>query len=338
MRILVGWMSGLAMAAAALAAPPQAAACSCIGTPIHHSQPLHGATEVPLNQAILVEGVFDRSSVRLEDEDGQPVEFELNAGPWPGCPGTSADVIPKAPLAPNTRYTLSVGPLYPPVDTGDSSSLSFTTGTDVHPDTALEPPSGGQASVVFDGPEPMCGGGTVYTCLGVDETEGIELIVRRGEEVLMRTTTLVQDDGMYVVPSVPDCVELRRRAPTGKRSAPLMICGDALNARPWVASDTWQVATQCQDGVIGAPASAGDAGAPMPAGSGAPSSGSHSEAGSQSEAGARAAESDSSHPRHETYGCGCAAASDSDAGGAGACAPVLLVLLVLRARSGVTRA
>jgi hypothetical protein len=196
------------------------------------------------------------------------------------------------------------------------------------PDTSLEPPSSGNASVVFDGPEPFCGGGTVYTCLGIDDVQGIELIVRRGEEVLMRTTTVVQDDGLYALPSVPDCVELRRRAPTGKRSAPLTICGDALNARPWMASDTAKQVVQCRDGVIGVPPSARDAGAPDAA-LGA------QDAGSQSEDGSRAEEPGSDSERPEKHGC--AAAIDGAPSDAGTFALLLLASLARRRSRATTR-
>ena len=91
------------LAALALVLPRRAAACSCLATPIYRSDPANGAGDVALNQAIMLEGVFMPAGIRLEDEAGNPVEFELNAGPWPGCAGTSADVIPKRPLAPNTR-------------------------------------------------------------------------------------------------------------------------------------------------------------------------------------------------------------------------------------------
>ena len=133
----------------------------------------------------------------------------------------------------------------------EASTRSFTTGTTMLPEVELERPRG-SAAVVFDGPEAMCGVAiTAYTCLDTDATNDLELILRRGQQVLMRTTTLVQDDGLYGVKQPPDCVELRRRARTGKRSAPLLICGDALSARPWIASDSRQGVIECHNGVIG---------------------------------------------------------------------------------------
>jgi len=169
--------------------------------------------------------------------------------------------------------------------------------------------------------------------------------------VLMRTTTVVQNDGLYALPSVPDCVELRRRAPTGKRSAPLTICGDSLNARPWMASDTAKQVVQCRDGVIGVPPSARDAGAPDAALDA-------QDAGSQSEDGSRAKEPDSDSERHSDAGSqspdgsrpeepgpdsernekhGCAAASDVDPSDAGTFALLLLASFARRQTRATTR-
>lgn len=36
---------------------------------------------------VIVQGVFAEDSVRLVDRDGDPVDFELNAGALSGCPG-----------------------------------------------------------------------------------------------------------------------------------------------------------------------------------------------------------------------------------------------------------
>ena len=314
-------------AVAALVSPRRVAACTCVATPIYRSDPADGATDVALNQAIMIEGVFKPTGIQLEDDAGHPVAFELNAGPWPGCAGTSADVIPKAPLAPNKRYTIRVVPIYPEAEPHEASSRSFTTGTTMLPDVELQAPHG-SAAVVFDGPEAMCGNAvTAYTCLDTDVTNNLELILRRGQEVLMRTTTLVQDDGLYGVQQAPDCVELRRRARTGKRSAPLLVCGDALNARPWIASDSKQGVVQCRDGVIGGGSTERDTAEsrePPPetslAGSRAEQAGSRAEMKQPPPA----ADGDA----HSSYGC--AAARGTHGQGAGAFAMLMLALFARR--------
>ncbi|HEY6877908.1 MAG TPA: Ig-like domain-containing protein [Polyangiales bacterium] len=239
------------MVVGSVAGANKADACSCVTRPIDRSTPTDGATGVALNQAIAIDGSFRTSSVRLEDEQGEPVAFALNAGPGPGCPSISADVVPLAPLKPNTRYVLHVesDSDYPPERKGE---LHFTTGTEMLPDLPLATPHV-DVSVVRDAPEAMCGlPHTVFACVGVEQADDLELIMRRGDEILLRTTTLVQDSGQYSLSAVPDCVELRRRSPTGKRSAPHSICGDALQVRAWTATDSPDGFVSCQAGTIGA--------------------------------------------------------------------------------------
>ena len=251
-------------------APARALACTCLPKPIHRSSPKADAVDVALNQALALEGVFVPGSITLEDANGASVEFLLNEGPWPGCQGVSADVLPKAPLKPNTRYVLRVKPRYPDALSKSEApdSISFTTGTKSLPDDqALAPPTG-TASVLRNGPPTMCGGQTVFMCLGIDDPTDVELIIRRGDEILLRTTTLVLNDGLYATDQVPDCVELRRRSGTGRRSEPLEICGDALGIRAHRDSDSVQQVVQCRGGVIGreveeSPKVAPDAGRPI---------------------------------------------------------------------------
>lgn len=236
-----------------------ARACECVATPIYRSDPVEGATDVALNQALMIEGVFAPASVKLLDDRGQAVPFELNAGPWPGCPGTSADVLPREPLKPNASYVLRVEALLPEAVAEGAKELHFTTGTRSLPDETLAPPRI-RASVLRDAPVAMCGiGQTTFACIGPEAQDGVELIMRRGEQILLRTTTLVQADGLYSLTDVPDCIELRRRARTGKRSAPVSVCGEALEVRAWTKADSPGGSPACHDGAIGA-AQSGDGG------------------------------------------------------------------------------
>lgn len=329
MRVLSPWIVLPVVAAAALLSPERAAACSCTPDPFVETDPVEGERDVPLNQAISLDGVFRQDSVQLEDEAGNPVEFALNAGRWPGCEGTSAELIPRAPLAPNTRYVVRVEPLYPnALGPSESNLLTFTTGTKLLPETTPEPPRA-IASVVFDGPPALCGPGhRVYACLGIEDAKDVELIIRRGDEILLRTTTLVQDDGMYAIEGVPDCVELRRRSPTGKRSTPHAICGDALKAQKWGSGESQLSFPQCKSGVIGS--------------SKPPAAGSRSEAGSRAEAGSRSeaagSRSDPTDPPpsdeddsvHRTYGCGGCASGGDELAGSGLFALLAIALLLRR--------
>jgi hypothetical protein len=232
------WAVLLVTMGASAASVSPVRACSCVITALYQSDPANGATGVPLNQALAIEGVFAPSSVRLQNERGEAVPFELNAGPWPACEGTSADVIPREPLQPNTRYTLRVDALYPDAyePPQATATLEFRTGTTSLPEISLAVPSL-SATVVRDGPPAMCGTGTHTVCIGTSDSAGTELIMRRGSTVLLRTTTLVRDSGSYALAEIPDCIELRRRAPTGKRSEPFRLCGDDLRVQGWTKDD-----------------------------------------------------------------------------------------------------
>jgi hypothetical protein len=227
-RSSIFWLALALVGAVAL--PARAGACSCSITPIYRSDPEDGALDVPLNAALLVLGAFPVESLTLEDEDGQPVEFTLHAGPTPSCPGTSADLVPKHPLKSGTTYVLEVQPLYP--SSGGPSSVRFTTGTTSLPDEEPEPPTA-SASVFLDVPPDgiSCGGGTVLAFIDVPDWEDVEVVARRGDTVLLHWM-LNAGDGAFELEEVPDCLEFRRRAPTGRRSTPVVLCGDALAERP----------------------------------------------------------------------------------------------------------
>jgi hypothetical protein len=226
---LISWL--LLAFAGACALPARARACTCSGSPIYRSDPEDGAQDVPLNAALLVLGAFPVESLTLEDEDGQAVEFTLHAGPTPSCAGTSADLVPMQPLKPGTTYVLEVEPLYP--SSGEPSSTRFTTGTAWLPDLEPEPPTA-SASVFLDVPPDgfSCGDGTVRAFIDVPDWEGVEVIARRGDTVLLHWMLLAGEGG-FKLESAPDCLEFRRRAPNGRRSAPVALCGDALAERPF---------------------------------------------------------------------------------------------------------
>ncbi len=159
-------------------------------------------------------------------------------------------------MAANTRYTIRVDALHPGALKPDErvASIRFTTGNDELADQSLAPPQLAAASILRGAPD--CGGlPSISACIGGLEEESptdLELIARRGDEILLRITSLVHDDGGYKVEEQPDCIELRRRAADGRRSAPTTICGDALLARDYRESDKgpngW---VQCRDGILG---------------------------------------------------------------------------------------
>lgn len=226
----VSWIAWFAVSLASTAAGlPRASACTCGGAPIDRSDPEDGDQDVPVNAALLVMGAFPVDSLTLEDEDGQPVEFTLHAGPTPSCAGTSADLVPERPLRPDTTYVLEVQPLIPGFE--EPRSVSFTTGAASLPDLAPERPTV-SASVVLDVPPDgfSCGQGTVRVFVDVPDWEGVEVIARREDRVLLHWMLLAAE-GSFKLEEAPDCLEFRRRAPTGRRSTPVVLCGDELVER-----------------------------------------------------------------------------------------------------------
>jgi hypothetical protein len=252
----------LLLSAAAIV-PARAFACTCSVQVFVDAEPKNHAGGVALDIAPFIQGAFDASTIELMDEHGGDVEFTLQEGPRTGCLGAWAELKPKAQLQPNTRYTISAEPLYPDsFPPGDrTQSLTFTTGAEPLAQQHLEPPEHSHVSVVTAAID--CGGlPTTMMCIGgldAPSPTDLELIVRHEDEVLLRVTGDIIDDGMYVLPEVPTCVELRRRAANGQRSEPVTICGDALGVRAARPSDYERGAPVCHDGRFGS--GAGDDGA-----------------------------------------------------------------------------
>lgn len=251
-----GVLPALAMCfAVASMEPPTAHACTCPGTAYFGSDPKDGATDVPRNKAILVQGLFTADSVVLEDSAGKPVEFTSNAGETPGCSGTWIEIIPKQPLQPNTTYKIKAernpaisGDIFPKMPT-------FTTGSEMLDDAEPEAPAG-KASIVLNVPaQGSCDAGKATTCVGLTPSKNVEVIARRGDRMLMHWMIRSAEDWTFVFAETPDCMEFRSHSETGKRSAPLKICGDKLATREFRKSDVepeWEE-LWCEDGVVGDP-------------------------------------------------------------------------------------
>ncbi|MET0386869.1 MAG: Ig-like domain-containing protein, partial [Polyangiales bacterium] len=269
----VMWWSGLALGVSIVAGgASRVYACSCVPMPIYDSTPAGNATHVERNRALLISGAFAAGSAVLEDADGKPVPVEVNEGPTPGCAGTWAELVPKAPLAESATYVVRIEPLYTREQLGDDypTSITFTTGTSLLPDVAPEPLTGTvRGSVITSAPPGgLCDLGAQFACTHVADRKNVELVARRGDKVLMRTLLpedYDSDDIVYTFDEAPDCLELRRRTATGQRSEAITVCGDALASRPFESGDRDRHGvTQCHDGVFGGgdDAVAADAGRP----------------------------------------------------------------------------
>jgi hypothetical protein len=241
----------VALAAVATAACPRVAACSCANDTIARSDPQPDAQDVPLNAALVVEGHLDLAAVTLQDADGAAVAFDRNTGFWPSCRSVWVELLPKAPLLPDTRYTIGV--ISPQDARGPGPSyVSFTTGHALLPDETPATPVG-RASVATDGPEIGCGG-THFVCLAVEDGDGVELTVRKGDTVLLHALTSTSAAFGLALKQIPDCIEVSKRAATGQRSRPLTLCDSALGIRPWRDSDRGgDEPVVCHDGMLGDP-------------------------------------------------------------------------------------
>jgi hypothetical protein len=248
---------------AAAYSPARAKACSCSPEPIYHSQAKDGAGGVPLDIAPLLEGAFEHTNITFEDEHGGKPNFALNLGPRTGCLGGFAELVPEQPLAANTRYTIRVAATYPDSVPADQriAAISFRTGDREIADEPLRQPPLTTVSVVRGAPD-CIHARVAMACIGGLEASNprdLELIARRGDKILLRTTKFVQMDGNYGLDEEPDCIELRRRALDGRRSEPTKVCGTALLTRDFQKSDEgdngW---IQCKDGILGDPAAYDD--------------------------------------------------------------------------------
>jgi hypothetical protein len=211
------------------------------------ADPPDGATDVPLNLAPVVHGNFHAGTIRLEHASGEPVEVTINEGPSV-CGVVWAEVIPKRPLEPMTQYVIRVASQDPEFDRPDDASIRFVTGVNLLPEQDLPTPKVHATTVQGMSFENGCWPTNVMTCLNLDDPPedrfDVEVIARHDGKMLVRWLTPIKD-ATYSFAVLPDCFELRSRSRTGKRSEPLMLCGDALDVRPKT-----QVFPVCKNGVF----------------------------------------------------------------------------------------
>lgn len=313
--VLFSWVVGAALTAA------PAHACSCLASAIYRTDPVDGSENVPLNKGLVVEGAYVQESLVLENSAGKPIEHTMFAGPTPGCAGTWAEVVPNQPLAPNTKYTIRVKPIYAGNDPDSgTNTVTFTTGTEMLPNEELKAPAA-KASIVLGVPDRgSCGSTAAMSCIAIEDREDVEIVASVGERVTMRWLLPTSGDLTFGFAEAPTCLEFRRRSATGKRSAPFKVCDEQLGARKYLESDADGFGVACHDGVFGS-----KAGAAAP-----PSKTLRADAGSDPDApsisnpprdaaGAGATPSEaksdsSSEARHEAYGCSAIPGRQSAAG------------------------
>jgi hypothetical protein len=246
------WVIGVLAASIGVATfwPAQADACTCSPDAFGRMNPEPGATDVARNHAVVVAGFFDPETLELTTADGTAVPFELEAGPSSGCGGTMyAELIPKDGYAANTTYRVRAVPTYPESAVHD---FTFTTGDWYWPEPEAYPALEAKISMLTSYPPSGvgCSVGSIMSCITLNYWKDVEVIARKDGEIMMRWVLLANDPN-FLFKVVPDCLEFSRREPSGARTTPLEVCGDALNVSPFVESEVGHRNFFCQGGLVG---------------------------------------------------------------------------------------
>lgn len=227
------WVVVVSLASASAAYwPARSYACSCAAGGVTTNL---GTSEsgVPRNRAIVLNGFFDPDTIALANLSGRPHAFERRAWQAQGpCGGSfTAEVIPTPALDPDTHYELRVMPRPSAGNPGVSGApivVRFSTGAELLPDPELARPNGRLALVK---PSPnmstSCGPYAATGCLTVDDPTDVELVLRDGDQIFSVLKSL-QEYQPLILWKMPTCIDLQRRAPTGRRSPPLTFCGADL--------------------------------------------------------------------------------------------------------------
>ena len=308
--------------------PAQAHACSCAGGFVT-SSPANAESGWPRNQALQLRGNIQPETISLQKLDGATHAFTLRQyrETGPCASGFVVELTPTPALDPDTQYVMSASSIVgqPGSPSGQTTMIRFSTGSELLPDPELRTPT--RAEVALSAPpsnsSTSCGPLAAHGCLIVDEATDVEVVMRKGDAII-NELLLMQANTPLLLWEMPTCIDVQRRAKTGRRSAPLSLCGDALTLLPPQAlncpGDIFgsQARVQAAAGVPPSTTGSGGAGSTTNAQSAAPMI-----ANPQAHAQPMAANSE---PQHRVYGCSAVPHSDrSSAPGWLAC----LVLLAL---------
>jgi hypothetical protein len=267
----IGSVATLGAAGLILVSAAPARACTCAAAAIFESDPVAGATGVPLDVVPIIHGWFRPESVEIVSEAGDSVPVEVTS-PVPGlggCAGQSTEVRPLAPLAANTSYVVRARSLYEP-DSAPPSAVEFRTGDTPLEDRELSPPTAVITVLNSELFGDMCGG-TNRACIHVQGADEAEILLRTAGESVGRA--YLQGSRLSTatfLPQIPDCIEVRARRKDGTRSEPTVLCQGDFVQREAQRSDYYDLDLRCESGLIGDDIGGGD---PLPSGSDAPPDG-----------------------------------------------------------------
>lgn len=218
-----------------LALPAPGRACFIVPTYKWDGYPADGATDVPLDVALIqwtrqghntispalappgAAPVFELPEVTLTSESGDNVPLRRDRG----------QIIPQQPLAPRTRYTLLIKALklntpapLPPFE-GKDLTMSFTTGDSVYSgdiDAPIASVSSYEAHKITS-----CDPAERASCVSLEDDDYYAWRVE-GQEIggFTRGSFFVTNTRLPAF----DCLELRRRAPNGQLGPAITICHD----------------------------------------------------------------------------------------------------------------
>jgi hypothetical protein len=218
-----------------LAFPPRTAhACSWPGKAILSSLPHPGDVDVATDVAPIIRGYWEKSSVKWEAEDGTPVEFDLTSHVGVSMmEGEVAELVPRAPLQPNTRYVIRAWPMGGGNLDPDLERLEFKTGSEPASTEGLMPPSL-ELTVLTDFVS-GCISAAAIGCMNAGDSSILVEIDDPNGNLLMRD--VVTGDVTAHIPKAAGCGRAWTRSASGQLSEVTELCGSARSARKFRMGD-----------------------------------------------------------------------------------------------------
>jgi hypothetical protein len=214
--------------------PRTAHACSWPGSAITSSLPHPGDVEVATDVAPIIRGYWEKNSVKWEAEDGTPVEFDLTSHAGVSMmEGEVAELVPRTPLQPNTRYVIRALPMGGGNLDPDTERLEFKTGSEPASTERLMPPS--LELKVLTGFVSGCISAAAIGCMNAGDSSILVEIDDPNGHLLMRD--VVTGDVAAHIPKAAGCGRAWTRSASGRLSDVTELCGSARSTRTFRMGD-----------------------------------------------------------------------------------------------------